>query len=491
MMSLGLTIADLSNLNRIDAAMQRNDPRGQFARLGMKEVIVADNVLEVLSDVLARQLAAADKPVSGAVVCVVVDPVRILRAGRDLKADVIAALEQTHRVRLVELDDGQDVLHADEPILQAAAAGVNGADAIVSVGGGTITDVAKVASVRSGVPVHVVIQTAASVDGFTDNFSVVLQNGVKKTSLSRWPDAVLADVRTIAEAPPRMTAAGMGEMMSMFCAPGDWYLAAQLGVDTSFTPVLLELLAICGQGIEDWSRGLAKGDLGDSEKLTRALAFRGIVTGTGGTTATLSGMEHLFSHMLDMVASQTHTPMSQHGAQVGVGSVIAAAAWEVFCARMSETPLTAKDLAFDLNVQATAAREAFASLDPSGAIGAECEARYRTKLTTLQANWPAVEAFFANWPQHKQAHDALVFDTAKIVDYLSRAGSAMRFDALVPAPSEDLTRWVIGNCQFMRERFTVADLMYLAGWLDAEGISRIMARVDQVLAKAAGVNRAA
>ncbi|MFD1810353.1 iron-containing alcohol dehydrogenase [Gemmobacter lanyuensis] len=64
------------------------------------------------------------------------------------------------------------------------------------------------------------IQTAASVDGFTDNFSVVLQNGVKRTALSRWPDAVLADVRTIAEAPAFLTAAGMGEMMSMFCAPG-------------------------------------------------------------------------------------------------------------------------------------------------------------------------------------------------------------------------------------------------------------------------------
>src|SRR3990167_6865869 len=101
-MSLGLTIADLSNLNRIDAAMQRNDPRGQFARLGMKEVIVADNVLELLPEALARQLVAAGKPASGAVVCVVVDPVRILRAGRDLKADVIAALERTHRGRLVE-----------------------------------------------------------------------------------------------------------------------------------------------------------------------------------------------------------------------------------------------------------------------------------------------------------------------------------------------------------------------------------------------------
>ena len=62
----------------------------------------------------------------------------------------------------------------------------------------------------------------------------------------------------------------------------------------------------------------------------------------------------------------------------------------------------------------------------------------------------------------------------------------MRFDALKPAPSESLTRWVIGNCQFMRERLTIADLLYLAGWLDEAGVGRIMARVDQVLAAVRG-----
>lgn len=485
-MSLDLSIADLSRLERIDSALKSNDPRGQFADLGIKEVIVAEDVLAVLSEVVARHLAAAGRPQSGAVVRVVVDPVTILRAGVDLKAQVVELLSRDHQVARVVMDDGADVLHADAPILAAAAEGVKGADCIVSIGGGTITDVAKVAAERSGVPVHVVIQTAASVDGYTDNFSVVLHNGVKKTSLSRWPEAVLSDIRTIAEAPGHLTAAGMGEMMSMFCAPGDWYLASQLGVDATFTPVLLELLSICGEGIEDWSKGLASGDIGDCERLASALALRGIVTGVGGTTATLSGMEHLFSHMLDMVASQRHTPMSQHGAQVGVGAVIRAAAWDVFCERMTETPLDAAKLRFNLDTEVEVARQAFAELDPSGAIGDECAKRFGTKLMALQTAWPQVDLFFANWPQHRKAHDALVFDTDKIVDYLARAKAPMRFDELKPAPTEELVRWVIAGCQFMRERLTIADLLYLAGWLDAEGVGRIVARVDRAIAQAKG-----
>jgi glycerol-1-phosphate dehydrogenase [NAD(P)+] len=485
-MSLDLSIADLSNLERIDAALKQNDPKGQFADLGLKEVIIAENTLEVLPEVISRHLIAAGHSGQGADIRVVVDPVLILRAGRDLKTQVVDLLSKTHSVTRVVMDDGEDVLHADEPILAGAAEFVVGADCIVSIGGGTITDVAKVAAVRSNIPVHVVIQTAASVDGFTDNFSVVLQNGVKKTSLSRWPEAVLCDIRTIAEAPAFLTAAGMGEMMSMFCAPGDWYLATQLGVDDTFTPVLLELLAICGGGIEEWSKGLATGDVNDSESLASALALRGIVTGVGGTTATLSGMEHLFSHMLDMVAGERGTPMSQHGAQVGVGSIIRAAAWEVFCERMAETPIDASALEFDLASQIEVARANFADLDPSGAIGAECAQRFETKLTALQKSWPQVVGFFENWEEHRKGQNELVFDTPKIADYLARAKSPMRFDDLKPAPTEDLVRWVLASCQFMRERLTIADLLYLAGWLDEAGVERIMTRVDAVIAQTRG-----
>ena len=105
-------------------------------------------------------------------------------------------------------------------MLERAAVAVVGADCIVSVGGGTITDIGKIAAMRAAVAVHVVVQTAASVDGFTDNVSVVLQNGVKRTIPSRWPDAVLTDCRTIAEAPHMLNAAGLGELLSMYSAPG-------------------------------------------------------------------------------------------------------------------------------------------------------------------------------------------------------------------------------------------------------------------------------
>ena len=64
----------------------------------------------------------------------------------------------------------------------------------------------------------------------------------------------------------------------------------------------------------------------------------GIATGVAGSTACLSGVEHLISHMLDLRAAQLHLPTGLHGEQVGVGSVIAACAWELLADRLAANP---------------------------------------------------------------------------------------------------------------------------------------------------------
>ena len=139
-------------------------------------------------------------------------------------------------VTTVVLSDGHPELHVTEPVVEDAINASMGADVLVGVGGGTISDIAKLAAAASaGLPV-VTVMTAASVDGYTDNVSVTLRDGVKRTVPSVWPDVVLADAETVAGAPSRMNRAGYGEMTSMYVAPADWRLAALTGIDTSFHP---------------------------------------------------------------------------------------------------------------------------------------------------------------------------------------------------------------------------------------------------------------
>ncbi len=484
-MPLPLELSDLTRLDKIRSVLAQRDARGQFGSLDIDQLVVDEDALGGLVEAVERQLRRGGRTAgSQPRVDVLADPVPIRRDGQDLKAMVADRLAARFDVRRITIDDGYPTLHADETVLDRAAAAVAGADCIVSVGGGTITDIGKVAAMRAAVAAHVVVQTAASVDGFTDNVSVVLQNGVKRTIASRWPDAVLTDCRTIADAPHALNAAGFGELLSMYCAPGDWFLAERCGLDDTFSPVLIDLLALCGEGVADWAAEVGRRSVAGVRRLAAALAMRGIVTGVGGTSASLSGMEHLVSHMLDMHRAERGEPTGLHGAQVGVASVIAAAAWEVFCERMIETPPDPERLFGNADRWERRAGTAFAALDPSGRIGAECCKHYRQKLAKWHDSRAAVMAFFDNWPASRDGRDALVLDSKTIAACLHRARAPMRAGDLDPAPSAELLRWAVANCQFMRERFTIADLLTFAGWWDDAGVTRVLDRVESACAAA-------
>lgn len=484
-MSLDLRLSDLTRLDKIEGALARNDPRGQFTSLGINQLIIADDAIDELIETVERQLSRVGRaPGPKCRLRLIADTVPIMRQGQNLKDLVFNRLAERFAVQRVTLDDGHLTLHANETVLDQAAAGAEGADGIVSVGSGTITDIAKIAAMRTSAAAHVVVQTAATVDGFTDNFSVVLQKGVKRTLLTRWPDAVLTDCRTLAEAPHVLNASGFGELLSMYVAPGDWFLASKVGMDDTFTPTLIELLALCAEGIEEWCAGVGRGDLAGVRRLATVLAVRGIVSGVGGTTASLSGMEHLISHMFDMHSAEVGGATALHGAQVGVASVIAAAAWEVFCERMSETPLDPARLFEDVEAWQGRVKAAFAALDPSGRLGEQCWTHYRQKLVSWRDNCQAVVAFFDDWPAIRDQRNAIVLSADAVAGCLRQARAPMRSIDLTPPLSAELMRWAVANCQFMRERFTIADLLAFAGWWDDDGVTRVLERAETACAAA-------
>ncbi len=478
-MSLHLKLSDLAHLDRIKNALSDNDPRRQFSTLGMQQVTVDENAVNDLIPAVMREFTRVGLEVVPARrIHLVADNVDIMRDGNNLKDLVYSRLAQHFTVERVVLSDGHPALHADEAVQDRCAAACVGSDCIVSVGGGTVTDIAKIAAMRNGTPIHVVVQTAASVDGFTDNFSVVLQKGVKRTLLTRWPDVVLTDCRTISQAPHVLNASGFGELFSMYSAPGDWFLAAQCGMDDTFTTTLVELLALCGEGVKEWAGSVGRGEVEGIGRLAAALAMRGIVTGVGGTTASLSGMEHLISHMLDIHGAQSGEPTGLHGAQVGVASVIAAAAWEYFCERMSATPIDLHQLFGNVDAFEAKVKAGFSALDPTGGLATQCWGHYQLKLVKWRNNQAKVTAFLANWNHIRAQHDTLNLDSYAIAACLRQARAPMRYSDLEPAVPTGLLRWAVSNCQYMRERFTIADLLNFAGWWDEESVTQVLARAE-------------
>ena len=160
------------------------------------------------------------------------------RAGADLKPlvyDLLAGIGRT--VEVLTLPPSQDgLVHADLENVERGRVAIGGQPtAVVALGSGTVCDVAKhacfTAEQQDGIrTVLVLVPTAASVTAFTSSLAVLLVDGVKRTRPSRFPDAVLCDLEILADAPPAMTRAGLGDCVARFISYGDWYLAHQLGL---------------------------------------------------------------------------------------------------------------------------------------------------------------------------------------------------------------------------------------------------------------------
>ncbi|RWR22371.1 iron-containing alcohol dehydrogenase [Microbacterium enclense] len=472
-MSAFSRIADPTDLEAVRAAIADAERPEDLVPLGLRTLVIAPDVASLAP---AHVRALLPEGAGRASVALLVDATRILSGETDLKETVHRALEEEFVVVPTVLGEPGH-LHVDDAALDGATAAVTGADAVVAVGSGTISDIAKVASARAGGIPLVIVQTAASVDGFTDNVSVVLRSGAKRTIDSRWPDVVLADTTVIATAPVELNASGFGELQSLFTAPADWWLAAQVGTDTTFHTTPRDLLLEFAGDPAEWGAGLGEGRARPVEQLTRVLAIRGIGTGIAGSTACLSGVEHLVSHMLDMNAVARGADVGLHGAQVGVASVVAAAAWDHLFAQAR----AGRAVVPPVGDEEATVRAAFAVCDPSGALGAECWRDYSAK----RAAWAAAPAdpldLLADPAALEQRLGAMRPDREAIARALAVAGAPLRREDLGAHVTPEIWRWAVANCLYMRNRVTVIDLLAAAGWWTAADVDAVLALADDAV----------
>ena len=463
-MSTFAHITDPTDLSALREAISKAPSPERLVSLDMTGLEIGpDSYLSVVPH-LTSLLTRAGKKLQESTVLVLADTTPIFRGSDNLKDEITNTLAEVTTVHTAFLGETGH-LFVDDDALDAATAAAGAVDALVSVGSGTITDIAKIASERVGNIPLVVVQTAASVDGYTDNVSVVLRDGAKRTIPSRWPDVVLADTTVIKTAPVELNTAGLGETLSLYTAPADWWLAGSIGLDDSFHETPRDLLLEFAGDPSQWSQGLSDGNPVAIEQLTKVLAIRGIGTGIAGTTACLSGVEHVISHMLDMYAASNHVTLGLHGAQVGVASLVAASAWnhlrdklqsEIRLDIVSESELKAK-------VEA-----AFIGLDSSGALARECWSDYSAKLRAFLARKTSAIELLHDWVRTPGKLDALVPDTRSLARSLAVSGSPKTIGDLGDWVSEEVWAWAVGNCHLMRNRFTVVDLLEFLGWWSEE-----------------------
>jgi glycerol-1-phosphate dehydrogenase [NAD(P)+] len=462
------TVDDLADVRELVA---RAAPEESLKTIGTREIVHGPGALGHLAAVVARLHVS-----SGSAVVVLSDDVAKLCGGRDVVDVAVESLSTQWDVRRVVLPsaDRDGEVRADEVTLDDAVreVGAVAAAGLVSVGSGTIADIGKSVAGRLDLT-HVVVQTAASVNGFVDDQSVLLLNGTKRTTPSRWPDAVVIDSRILAASPARMTRSGLGDLLSTYTGAADWLLASVVGFDPTYSPTAVAVLRSGIDATMAAAAGLRTNHPDALEALAASLTRGGLAMGVAGRTSPSSGAEHTISHLLEMSATALSRPSALHGEQVGAASVVVARVWAAMRERLRAGECVVRPM--DPNELRARVHAAFTHLDRTGAMARECWSAYERKLSWINDHIEQVQAVCDGWVEHDEAVGALLATPRTLTETLESAGASASLCELDPGPARGTARWAVQNCHLIRDRFTIVDLAELTGfWTDQD--------VDQALA---------
>lgn len=459
----------VDNLNEWRSLKNESPDGSSFKPIGISEIIRGRGAVKTLTELIGRLGVAGDSTV-----CVLADTVGKWCEGEDVLAVVESCLSDSYRVEIVRVAPTAPapIVHADETTVASAIERVRaGAPAVlVTVGSGTMADIGKVAAGVLDLR-HIVVQTAASVNGFADDQSVLLINGAKRTTPSRWPDALIIDTSVLVEAPAEMNRSGLGDQLSMFTAAADWYLSNAVGFDHSYSSTLVARMRRDFDQLALKSSELGSGEPEAVGVLASLLTSGGLAMGMAGRTAPSSGTEHVVSHLLEMHADATGAPSSSHGSTVGVSSVFAALAWQRVRERLAQGTAEVANPGDDVRERVL---KAFAHLDDSGATAAECWSAYERKLVWLRSHHDDLVRIVREWPSHDEVVGELLVPASEIASMLARAQAPVDFAQLSPAPDSDVVTWAVANCHLMRDRFTVVDLAELIGAWEPHDVSAML-----------------
>ena len=344
--------------------------------------------------------------------------------------------------------------------------------ALISVGSGSITDLAKYArhlhaeDVGRTIP-FISFPTAASMTAYSSSLAVITVDGVKRTLPASAPDAVVCDLPTLAEAPVQMTRAGFGDVLARSVSYGDWYLAWQLGMDDSFSEVPGMLLQHAEQAMIEDAEKIGAGELEGVRRLMEALLLAGMAMSIVNQTAPLSGWEHAMSHYLDLTAATDGRCAGLHGAQVGVTTLVSARAYERIWVQLDFSLL---DRAIEDRSYRTTIEQRFGGQGHGGKLVAELWNDLEKKLSRWRSAQAARQRFVERG--RRGEIDDFIRSRVGTSDHiraaLQRAGAAAEFSALQPAVSEQAATNMILESNLIRARFTLGDLLSICGRLTRE-----------------------
>ena len=331
---------------------------------------------------------------------------------------------------------------------------------VVAVGSGVLNDLGKYASGLLERP-YLCVPTAASMDGYSASGASLLDDGFKRTLPCPPPEAIVADLDVIRNAPPKMAGWGFGDLAGKLVAALDWQIADALGED----PVDPVPFTMVQDNLARWlsdPQGVARGGEDALHDLMSGLLISGFAIQAHGDSRPASGSEHQFAHLWEMEGLEVDGHPASHGSCVGLASVAMLALYAC---------LLEEDVA-------AAAKRAEAIAQPT-------EAELRTQIESLfaaprvlEAAWqearaklvaPALlrqrrERIAAVWPELLPALRARFMPAAEMAARLRASGAPVHpgdMNMTLASLERDFHR-----ARFVRRRYTALDLLADTGLHD-------------------------
>jgi len=331
-------------------------------------------------------------------------------------------------------------------------------DFLMVMGSGTMNDLTKWAATVLGIP-YVVVATAPSMNGYTSSISALSHGGFKTTQDITPAAAVVADVDILKEAPLDMIRAGMGDLLSKNVCNADWRLSHHLK-NTYFCEVPSQMTRRQETYYLAHAAELGARDAEAVRQLTEAVMNSGFSMAIVGESSPSSGSEHLISHYWEMQCEMSGRPINLHGAQVGVGTLIAAEIYER--ARRMRPDDIDLDRARKNHKNADQLREII------NQYYGEVAERTFEEMSRKAVSWPEKEreltTFKSNWEDIWRDLERFLRPRAELEQALAAACGPTRASEFGFSRQE--TADAIRFSRLMRNRYTILDLTDEVGWLD-------------------------
>ncbi|MDR1655398.1 MAG: sn-glycerol-1-phosphate dehydrogenase, partial [Treponema sp.] len=332
----------------------------------------------------------------------------------------------------------------------------------IAIGAGTVNDLGKRAAFEKELP-YLCVPTAASVDGYTSFGAAILMDGFKQTLPCAAPRCLAADTDVLAGAPAYLSSSGFGDLASKIIAGSDWIISDYAGKAgaAGADPIDQKAWDMTQNGLMDYlerSVTAAKGDGDAVNALFEALGITGLSMQLLKTSRSVSGSEHLFSHVWEMEDLSMNGVPVTHGHKVTIGTLAATAFTEIFFADPEGPPPSHRNFRLPAGsermVEVSGAFKNSRAHDGIVKIALE-------KLPTEKDARIIHDAFRSNWKEIRRRILEQLVPYSELKKLLADAGCP-----LIPEDinlSRDYTIATARRAQMMRNKYGILDLAWVTG----------------------------